>query len=327
VPNWNAVLEEIRKVDPVPTGLSAFDVVRRKYLAKLHDKTGRNIIAYYSGFLEKPKVEGVDITDEDKNGFMLTIHKLDRTKGLDLILHTPGGDVAATESLVHYLREMFDNDIRAIVPQIAMSAGTMIACACREIVMGKHSNLGPVDPQFSGIPAIGVIMEIAKAFEEIKADQRAALVWNPILSRLPPSFVQQCNWAIERSKEFLGLALKDCMFRDAAEPARSEAVGKIVERLSDLTYNKTHNRHFHYQECRDMGLNIKMIEDDFDGEFQDLVLTVHHCFVHTLASTAALKIIENHLGRAVVKQQVQQQILLQMPQPANASLAADGPPH
>jgi ClpP class serine protease len=75
---------------------------------------------------------------------------MDRSKGLDLILHTPGGDMAATESLVDYLRQMFGKDIRAIVPQIAMSGGTMIALAWKEILMGKHSNLGPIDPQFSG---------------------------------------------------------------------------------------------------------------------------------------------------------------------------------
>jgi len=73
---------------------------------------------------------------------MLAINKLDRSKGLDLILHTPGGDIAATESLVDYLYSMFDKDIRVIVPQISMSDGTMIALASKEIVMGKHSNLG-----------------------------------------------------------------------------------------------------------------------------------------------------------------------------------------
>ena len=36
---------------------------------------------------------------------------------------------------------------------------------------------------------------------------------------------------------------------------------------------------------------------------QDLVLTVHHCYMHTLMNTAAFKIIENHLGNALVKQQ------------------------
>ena len=199
MPNWNAILKEINQTKQIGEN-SPFDIVRRKYLAQLHEHTGRNIIAYYSGFLSKPKIDGVDINDEDKNGFMLCSHKVDRKKGLDLFLHTPGGDIAATESLVHYLKQMFGNNVRAIVPQIAMSAGTMIACSCSEILMGKHSNIGPVDPQFSGIPAIGVVKEVERAFEEIKADNRAALVWNPILSRLPPSFLQQCHWAIQRSR-------------------------------------------------------------------------------------------------------------------------------
>ncbi|MGH6922412.1 MAG: SDH family Clp fold serine proteinase [Propylenella sp.] len=134
MPNWSYVLNEIRKEkdDPV-TGEAATDKVRKKYLNQLHNHVGRNVICYYSGWLSKPKVQGIEIGDEDKNGFMLCIHKLDRSKGLDLFLHTPGGGGAATASLVHYLRQMFGNDIRAFVPQLAMSAGTLIACACREI--------------------------------------------------------------------------------------------------------------------------------------------------------------------------------------------------
>src|SRR5271156_1801853 len=84
---------------------------------------------------------------------MSVIHGLDRSKGLDLFLHTPGGDMAATESLIDYLRQMLGRDIRAIVPQIAMSGGSMIACACKEIVMGLQSNIGPFDPQIGGMPA------------------------------------------------------------------------------------------------------------------------------------------------------------------------------
>lgn len=94
------------------------DVVRREYLSKLHAHTGRNVIAYYSGFLSKPGVGQQEINDEDKNGFMMAVHRLDRSKGLDLILHTPGGNVASTQSIVHYLHQMFDDNIRAIVPQM-----------------------------------------------------------------------------------------------------------------------------------------------------------------------------------------------------------------
>src|SRR3989339_268104 len=156
--NWNNILDEIQA-----TG-STYDVIRRKYLDKLYEVTGRNVIAFYSGWLQKQQLAaggytGFAITDADKNGLMTAVYKLDRSKGLDLILHTPGGDVAATESIVDYLRSMFGNDIRAIVPQLAMSCGTMIALSCKEVVMGKHSSLGPIDPQFRGLPAHGVIEE------------------------------------------------------------------------------------------------------------------------------------------------------------------------
>ena len=263
--------------------------------------------------MTKPNIQGIEITDEDKNGFMCCIHEMDRQKGLDLFLHTPGGDISATESLVYYLKEMFGSDIRAIVPQIAMSAGTVIACSCNSILLGKHSNIGPVDPQLNGIPAIAEIKEVEKAYTDIKEDPRAAALWNPILSRLTPSFLQQCDWAIQRSKEFLRECLDDGMLRRLTGDQKEAASNRIVDGLTDLSDNKTHNRHIHYRECIDMGLNIEMLEDFGDGKLQDLVLTVHHCFTHTLANTSAFKIIEDHRGRALIKQQQVHQLQLPIP--------------
>ena len=71
----------------------------------------------------------------------------DGKNGLDLLMHSPGGSPDAAEAVVNYLRSKF-TDIRVIIPQAAMSAATMLACAANRIVMGKHSSLGPIDPQF-----------------------------------------------------------------------------------------------------------------------------------------------------------------------------------
>ena len=309
MPNWDAVLKEIAQT-PNTSEVASLDIVRRKYIAELSAQTGRNTIAYYSGFLTKPDVAGIEINDDDKNGFMLCIHELNRRSGLDLILHTPGGNIAATESLVAYLREMFGNDIRAIIPQIAMSAGCMIACSCKNILMGKQSNLGPIDPQFGAIPAIGVLKELEMAFSQIQQDPRAAALWNPILSKLTPSFVQQCHWAVERAKEFVVSALTENMFAHLAEPARSEAVYKAVDRLSDLDSNKSHDRHFSYKELRKMGLDIALLEDVGSEKLQDLVLTVHHCYTHALSNTGCFKIIENQLGRAYIRQNATNMVMM-----------------
>jgi len=179
MPNWNEVLKEIRGTiveHPI-------DSVRKKYVKKLNEYRGRNIICYYSGFIQKPHLGGNEINDNDTNAFMETIHGLDRSKGLDLILHTPGGAIAPTESIVTYLQSMFKGDIVAIVPQIAMSAGTMIACSCKEIVMGKHSSLGPIDPHLNGASTIEVIKEFNQAHVEIKADPTRLAVWQFILGK------------------------------------------------------------------------------------------------------------------------------------------------
>ena len=118
MPNWDFVLKEIQKEKDDLNGPSAADKVRLKYLIKLQEHVNRNVICYYSGYLSKPKtIEGMEINDEDTNGFMLCIHKLPdrKRRGLDLIIHTPGGDGEATEFIIHYLRKMFGNNMRAFV--------------------------------------------------------------------------------------------------------------------------------------------------------------------------------------------------------------------
>jgi len=317
MPNWNDVLVEIatyitdHKLSPQQAG-KAMDAVRRKYLLLLHKEAERNVIAYYSGFLSKPEVSGVDINDEDKNGFMMAVHRLDRSKGLDLILHTPGGGIGATQSILNYLHKMFGNDIRAIVPQIAMSAGTTVACSCHTILMGAHSNIGPIDPQLRDVPCYGVIEEFRRVSHAIKKDPTKALLWQSIIGQYRPTFLSQCQNSIKWSNAFVKEQLEMVMF--AGEPDAHEKASQIVKLLTDYRGNKSHNRHIHAEECEEMGLNIEKLEEPGSEDLQDLVLTVHHCYMHTIMNSGAYKIIENHLGTAFIKQIAIQQFA--MPQPA-----------
>lgn len=292
MPNFKELLDEIKE-----TG-SAYDQVRRKYITQLSKLTNRNTIVYYSGWLEKQNVRmaGFSIDDEDKNGFMATIHKLDRGKGLDLILHTPGGDIAATESLVDYLRQMFDGNIRAIVPQLALSAGTMIALSCESILMGKQSSLGPIDPQLGGHAAHGIIEEFETAFKEIKENNAKIYVWNPILSQYDPTLIGECRKAIKWTEELVQKWLETCMFKD--DPNKIMKITSIVNELGSHSLTLSHNRHISAKKCVELGLNIKMIEEDDD--LQDAILSVHHSCILTLHATPAIKIIENQIGSGYI---------------------------
>lgn len=293
MPNWKELVEEIR------TAGSTYDVVRRKQLEKLHEVTGRNVIIYYSGWLQKnaSNNEAVSLVDNDKNGFMAAIHQLDRSKGLDLFLHTPGGDLAATESLVEYLRAMFGNDIRAFVPQLAMSAGTLIALSCKQIVMGKHSSLGPIDPQIFGLPAHGIIEEFRTASEQVKKDAAIIPLWQTIIGKYHPTLIGECQKAIAWSEQVAKEWLVSGMF--AGDADADIKADKIVKELADHALTKSHARHISMGKALDMGINVLNLESD--PALQEAALTVHHACILTLSATAACKIIENQNGVAHIQ--------------------------
>ncbi len=128
---WNELNAEVRALG------TTFDVVRRKYLRALAYRTGRNMVPLYSGWLDRVDHPGTGIGDVDEVGLMTVVGGLNPGRGLDLLVHTPGGDTAATESIAHYLRARFGSDIRVIVPQLALSAGTVLCCAARVVLMGS----------------------------------------------------------------------------------------------------------------------------------------------------------------------------------------------
>lgn len=297
MPNWNDVLSEIA-AETQNHGELAIDLVRRKYLSQLSAHTGRNTIAYYSGWLtSNPNNPQLYVNDGDKNAFMTVVHGCQFNKGLDLILHTPGGDIAAAESLVDYLHQLFGSDIRVIVPQLAMSAGTMIACSAASIIMGKQSSLGPIDPQIQNVPAIGVLAELDKAAADIKEDPAKLELWRVILSKYHPTLVVGCDQAIKWAKEFVESSLKTVMFAgqaDAEQKAKS-----IVEFLSDFDSTRHHSRHININRCKEIGLNIIQMEDD--DTLQDLILTVHHCYIHAMDGGRVAKVVENDRSIAHVR--------------------------
>ncbi len=268
------------------------DIIRKKYIRELSDYTKRNTIVYYSGWLIKQEAPNTDINDSDMTGFMEAVKGLDYSKGLDLILHTPGGNPTAAESIVKYLRKKFNNDIRIIVPHMAMSAGTMIACSGKCIIMGKHSSLGPIDPQFNGIPAYSIKKEFEQAKDEVTKDPNTFMYWKIQLEKYPAAFLDIAISSIELSEVLVKEWLGTCMF-DERNPEDKKVIDKIVKALNENKNSKSHGRHLDVDFCSNLGLKIERLEDD--QELQDKVLSVHHAMTLTFnSSPTAVKIIENN---------------------------------
>lgn len=281
--NWSEILDT---VNTYQDSICKLNELRQEYLNKIFTITGRNIISYYSGWLKNSSAPNTIINDNDINALMNAVNKLDRTKGLDLILHTPGGDLAATENVVNYLQSAFPNNIRAIIPQLSMSAGTMIALSCNCIVMGKQSSLGPIDPQFNGIACQGILDEYSRAISDVTANPNALGIWQPIISKYHPTLIGDCENAVKWSKELATKWIKKV----------NAGINMIdVENLFiSHSTSYSHSRHISRDECKTVGLNIEDLENNQD--FQDAVLSLHHCYMILFDKWRYSKIVENQIG-------------------------------
>lgn len=313
MPTWGEILAEIHASAVARGGQPDFDGIRRGYLARLHHLTGRSTILYATDWLGGSNPAS-SITLEDMQGMMEVCRGLPGPS-LDLILHSPGGSAEATASIVNYLRKKFD-DVRVFVPLAAMSAGTMWALSADSIVMGKHSQLGPIDPQFFRpaeqryAPARAIIRQFERAKRESAADPSSLSAWYPILQQYGTSLIEECENAETLARNLVAEWLERYMFKGRLHAAAK--ANEIATFFASYENHRSHGLGIDRERARALGLEIINLEDD--QELQDAVLSVFHATMHTFGGPA-LKIVENNLGRAFVK--VQQQIavpqMIQMP--------------
>lgn len=300
--NWNDLMEERAKYE-----LS----LRKSFLDKLHEKTERDIIVYYSAWQTKnAPADLLSIAQDDRIGFQSILDgKHEGNDKLDLILHTPGGDIQATKMIVNALRQHY-NHIRVIVPITAMSAGTMIALAADEILISNIGNLGPIDPQLylgsinSFIPA----NEIGKVIEKAKHEINKGInvnYWFYELSKYPAAINFMSENVIKQSKDMTLQWLKKWMFK--SETNDDKAI-KVLDYFSNYDMHLIHGNHLTYEELKTHipELKISLLEDK--PELKELVDSVFYSYdIFLMHQTNVVKIIEgnNMIGRLKFSNNIQ----------------------
>jgi len=314
MPTWGQILTELNRSRAPQGSGKDFDGIRRKYLKALHDHTKRAVILYSTAFLESRPIPPADLQIglQDIPGFMEAVSNVEEKK-LDLILHSPGGSAEAAESVVTYLRKRFDH-IRIFIPVAAMSAATMVALSADEIVMGQHSQLGPIDPQFivntpegpRSAPAKAILNQFELAKKECKDPSNLA-AWMPILRGYMPGLLTQCGDSRTLAVTMVSTWLKQYMF--ASDKDAETKAAEIAQWFADYESFQSHGRRVSPDEAIKKGLKVVWLESD--NLLQDAVLSVHHATMHTFSGTPASKIIENHHGRAWVR--MTGQVVIQAP--------------
>lgn len=208
--------------------------------------------------------QGTSISKLDIPPFVDLLHDVEEGDDLDLMLETPGGDIDQAERIVLLCRKTIGKEavFRAVVPDSAKSAGTLIAVAADRIIMGYPSELGPIDPQIEIVTASGEWMgRPAQSFldglQEIidktgGGDLSAA--YFPLLDKLDPALIDFCSKAIRRSEQFAKQFLQQYMLKD--HPQKAAAVAR---KLINVKSFLTHGAVIDAERAQKMGLTVDLL--------------------------------------------------------------------
>ncbi|MBV6625224.1 MAG: ATP-dependent Clp protease proteolytic subunit [Rivularia sp. (in: Bacteria)] len=177
------------------------------------------------------------ITIEDSEKILRAIRLTPPDVPIDLILHTPGGLVLATEQIARALIR-HQAKVTVFVPHYAMSGGTMLALAADEIIMDENAVLGPVDPQLGNYPAASII-KVAEDKPIGEVDDQTLIMAD--LSRKAMNQVQR----------FVRTLLQDCIPKQKVKP---ENIENIVQALT--SGQVTHDYPVTVEEATEMGLPV-----------------------------------------------------------------------
>ncbi len=286
---WNDLVEERNKND--------FNF-RKGYINAMHQYTKRDLIVYYSAWQTKAAPSGMlSITDDDRISFQSVLDDPKMTsENLDLILHSPGGDLQATKMIINALRSKYKH-IRAFVPNTAMSAGTMMALACDEIWLSNSSNLGPIDPQLL-LPGGNIMIpanEIGRVIDLAQTDinkKKNLDYWSFELNKYPAVLRLMSDNAITQAQKLTKFWLEKYMFLD--DPTADLKAKSITEYFSNYNEHLTHGNHITYGEIQDNvpDLKVKLLESD--PQLSDIVYGVFYAYdIFNMSNEPMTKICEN----------------------------------
>ncbi|MCB1467505.1 MAG: hypothetical protein KDK08_10285 [Rhizobiaceae bacterium] len=223
---------------------------QRQVLIKDIEENQPKLICYVAG--NKAPVDRIDTL-----GFVDMLHNIKQGEPIDLLLHTPGGDVDAAEKLITLVRSAAgeDGQLRVIVPDYAKSAGTLMALGANTIVMSDCSELGPIDPQVSskdgnGADMIYSVLTYLNAYDAAKGalhDAPDDLGNRITFEKFDPTIVRKFQSVRDRARSFAENLLK----------RRGKNFSKIASELMDINKYQSHGQMIGWEAASEIGLTVE----------------------------------------------------------------------
>jgi hypothetical protein len=210
------------------------------------------------------ELAGIERDVVDDLEFYIREKGLQEGRDVCVVLHTWGGDADAAYHIGVRLQNLIkDRKLVMVVPRLAKSAGTLLACAGDKIYATPITELGPVDPQVL-IPSTGRYVSarrigdsLRQAIEIIeKTKTSSQQVIQAIFSNIPIAEMGHFESLLSHVKSLLEEILVKRMGKDQS----SERIAEIAERLTKGY--EYHGKVLHVDEVSMIGLSIEVLEGD-----------------------------------------------------------------
>lgn len=249
---------------------------------------------------------------------------------IDLLLETPGGSGEVAEDIVRLLHQKYQ-EVAVIVPGYAKSAGTIIAMAGDEILMGPESALGPIDAQLmwqgKTFSADALLKGIEKIKEEIQRTGVLNKAYIPILQGISPGEIQSAENALEFARALVTEWLGRYKFKNwshhsttgqpVTEDEKKARAAEIAGQLCDHSKWLTHGRSIKLDDFAAMRLLITDYSQS--AELCEAIRRYYTLLQMTFASNI-YKVFET-AGSQIYRFLINQQVLVQTPSPQDPAQA------
>jgi hypothetical protein len=237
---------------PMYTAMRALRYHRQGLIRDLEQMTSRKLLCYVSGI-------AAQVSRDDTSGFVDMLYNITPGEPIDLLLHTPGGDIDASEKLITLLRAKVGEtgSLRVVVPDFAKSAGTLMALGANSIVMSDSSELGTIDPQIwlkdsSGNDICHSVLNNIDAFNE-HAKQLRETPDDPVsrmmMEKFDPTVLRKFENVRDRARTFAENQLK----------RRGANFSLIAAELMDTSKYPSHGQMIGWEAAKAMGLSIEYL--------------------------------------------------------------------
>lgn len=263
---------------------------RKKLFIELEKELGRPVITFFTTFVQAGMIEN---TDADMIEGVL--QKMDLSKGLALIISSPGGDGLAAERIINICKSYSGTgEFWAVIPSKTKSAATIVSFGASKIIAGPTSELGPIDPQIrfeeNGQVKQFSVFNIVKSYDTLfkKAVEENGGNLQPYLQQLSgfdPRDIEEHRMQLELSEDIGVRALKAGMLSSKTETQ----IKTDIKRFLSPTVTKTHGRPIYRDDAADCGLVIEKV--DVDSKVWQLSRELY-TRTNYVVSTRATKCIE-----------------------------------